>query len=77
MEEHGLHQYEISNFAKLVSKVKHNLTYWNNDEYYGFGAGAHGYIDGIRYQIWTIKKVYGYQSHEGKLPILDEHDGNE
>lgn len=39
--------YEISNFGKI--KSKHNLTYWNNDEYYGFGLGASGYINEIRY----------------------------
>ena len=41
--------YEISNFAKEGYESKHNLTYWNNNEYYGFGAGASGYIDNIRY----------------------------
>ena len=39
--------YEISNFGKL--KSRHNLTYWNNEHYYGFGLGASGYIDNIRY----------------------------
>ncbi len=42
--------YEISNFAKNESfQSKHNLTYWSNEQYYGFGCGAHGYEDGIRY----------------------------
>ena len=39
--------YEISNFGK--KKSLHNLTYWNNEEYYGFGMGASGYINNIRY----------------------------
>lgn len=38
--------YEISNFG-LVSR--HNINYWNNNHYYGFGLSAHGYVDGIRY----------------------------
>ena len=42
--------YEISNFALNGYESIHNLTYWNNEEYYGFGLGAHGYIDGIRYE---------------------------
>ena len=46
MEAHGYNQYEISNFAKLGYESRHNLTYWNNDEYYGIGAGAHSYVDG-------------------------------
>ena len=39
--------YETSNFGK--NKSRHNLTYWNNEEYYGFGMGASGYIESIRY----------------------------
>ena len=41
--------YEISNFAKEGYESNHNLTYWNNEEYYGFGLGASGYIGNIRY----------------------------
>lgn len=48
MEKKGIRQYEISNFAKPGFESKHNLTYWNNDYYYGFGAGSHGYLPGER-----------------------------
>ncbi|MEN7367265.1 radical SAM family heme chaperone HemW [Bacillus safensis] len=48
MEHHGLKQYEISNYAKPGFESQHNLTYWSNEDYFGFGAGAHGYVDGIR-----------------------------
>lgn len=41
--------YEISNFAKKGYESKHNLTYWNNLEYYGFGLSSSGYINNIRY----------------------------
>ena len=41
--------YEISNFSKKGYSSKHNLKYWYNLEYYGFGVGASGYIDNIRY----------------------------
>ena len=43
------HHYEISNFSKYGYESKHNLTYWHNLNYYGFGLGASGYIDNIRY----------------------------
>ena len=45
----GYNHYEISNFAKIGYESRHNLTYWNNQEYYGFGLGASGYIKGFRY----------------------------
>ncbi|GEB76233.1 radical SAM family heme chaperone HemW [Sporolactobacillus inulinus] len=54
---HGLHHYEISNFAKPGFEGIHNSLYWRNEEYYGIGAGAHGYVNGIRYaNAGPIKK---------------------
>lgn len=41
--------YEISNFAKKGLHSRHNLNYWNNENYYGFGTAAHGYVEKIRY----------------------------
>lgn len=49
LKKHHFIHYEISNFAKKNYQSKHNLTYWNNLEYYGFGLGASGYINNIRY----------------------------
>ena len=49
----GYRHYEISNWAKVKPdgvdyRCQHNLQYWRNEEYYGFGAGAHGYIHNLR-----------------------------
>ena len=44
----GFIQYETSNFAKEGFKSKHNLIYWNSEEYYSLGAGASSYVDGTR-----------------------------
>ncbi len=49
LKNNGYIQYEISNFAKKSYQSKHNLAYWNNNFYYGFGLGASGFIDNIRY----------------------------
>lgn len=49
LKDNGYIHYEISNFAKPNFFSKHNLKYWYNLEYYGFGAGASGYISNIRY----------------------------
>ncbi|MBQ6516335.1 radical SAM family heme chaperone HemW [bacterium] len=47
--QNGYEHYEISNFAKPDYFSRHNMNYWNNEYYYGFGVSAHGYSDGIRY----------------------------
>ena len=49
LEKNGFIHYEISNWCKPQYQSRHNLTYWNNDRYYGVGLGASGYIDDIRY----------------------------
>lgn len=48
MRDHGYKHYEISNFSKEGYHSRHNLVYWNNLEYYGFGMGASSYIDNRR-----------------------------
>ena len=42
-------QYEISNWTKPNQECQHNLQYWRNLPYLGFGAGGHGYATGMRY----------------------------
>jgi len=49
LKKHGYEQYEISNFAKNGAVSRHNLKYWNCEEYIGIGAAAHGFEDGQRY----------------------------
>jgi len=49
LKKHGFKHYEVSNFSKPGFESKHNLVYWNNEEYYGFGPGASGYLSGVRY----------------------------
>lgn len=49
LAEKGYEQYEISNWSKPGLQCRHNLQYWRNLDYLGFGAGAHGYAAGIRY----------------------------
>jgi oxygen-independent coproporphyrinogen-3 oxidase len=48
LADHGLEQYEISNFARPGSRSRHNLKYWSDQPYGGFGLGAHAYVDGRR-----------------------------
>jgi oxygen-independent coproporphyrinogen-3 oxidase len=53
LEDSGLHQYEISNWARrdgsgTLLASRHNLQYWLNRPYLGLGAGAHGFAGGVR-----------------------------
>lgn len=72
MSAKGLHQYEISNFAKPGYESLHNLTYWENESYYGFGAGAHGYVNSIRYSNIGPVSKYIQSLKDGKLPVFHE-----
>jgi len=49
LKKNNFIHYEVSNFSKSGYESKHNLVYWHNEKYYGFGLGASGYIDDIRY----------------------------
>ncbi len=54
----GYNHYELSNFSKKGYESRHNLTYWKNERYYGFGAGASGFINNIRYD--NTKSITNY-----------------
>lgn len=70
MKAAGYKQYEISNFAKPGFESKHNITYWRNEDYYGLGAGAHGYVK--RHRHINIKGVNPYvKACEEGLPRMD------
>jgi putative oxygen-independent coproporphyrinogen III oxidase len=53
----GYEWYEISNFARPGHESRHNSTYWDQGPYVGFGASAHGHIDGWRFRnVWHIDR---------------------
>jgi oxygen-independent coproporphyrinogen-3 oxidase len=58
LAEKGYEHYEISNWAQPGKQCEHNLSYWRNHEYLGFGAGAHGHAAGYRYSIVKQPRVY-------------------
>ncbi|HEX7057395.1 MAG TPA: radical SAM family heme chaperone HemW [Bacilli bacterium] len=69
MREAGYTHYEISNFALPGCESRHNSAYWKNESYYGLGAGAHGYVRGIRHL--NVKGVGEYiTATEKGLPVL-------
>ena len=58
----GFEHYEISNFSKKSYNSKHNLNYWNNSTYYGFGCSASGYIDAVGQVCPTLDHNHGSRS---------------
>ncbi|WP_025784803.1 radical SAM family heme chaperone HemW [Sporosarcina sp. D27] len=73
MQRAGRSQYEISNFAIPGSESIHNMIYWENDEYAGIGAGAHGYLKGVRYANIAPLKRYMEHVKTGELPRKEEN----
>jgi oxygen-independent coproporphyrinogen III oxidase len=59
--------YEISSFAKKGMESKHNLGYWHNQEYLGFGPGAYSYIKQERFSKVSDLNLYQQQAGAGKL----------
>lgn len=70
LEEYGYIHYEISNFSKDNYQSKHNLTYWRNLSYYGFGLGSSGYIDNIRYVNTKNFKKYVSRNFEREEELI-------
>ena len=84
LEKNGYNMYEISNYAKKGYESKHNLTYWNQEYYLGFGVSAASYINGKRYSninnineyidgINNFKSVIKESSDLDKLDTIKEY----
>lgn len=75
LEQFGYHQYEISNFAKNGMESKHNLKYWNCDEYLGIGCAAHSFINGKRfYTELSFDEFYkGITHQDGNGGYIEEY----
>ena len=68
---HGYTHYEICNFAKPNREARHNLVYWNNRPCIGLGAGAWGYVNGVRYANIRGIAPYIKQLSDRNKPIAD------
>jgi oxygen-independent coproporphyrinogen-3 oxidase len=74
MKKHGFNHYEVSNFSIPGYESRHNLTYWNNNEYYGFGLAASGYVDNLRYTNTVSMGKYLDNDYDGSKEYLDLKD---
>ena len=72
LEKAGFDHYEISNFSKPGFESRHNLMYWDNAEYYGIGAGASGYVDGVRYKNHGPIRHYLQAVEAGNARVQEE-----
>ena len=73
LERYGYKQYEISNFAAPGFESRHNLKYWNMDDYISFGPGAHSCVGNIRYSFIKDLREYISGVHR-KVSIVDEYE---
>lgn len=62
--EAGYGHYEVSNFARPGFESAHNLLYWHNRPYAGFGPGAVGYVNGVR--VRNISRIANYLERPGE-----------
>lgn len=72
LEANSFEHYEISNFTKPGFESRHNLMYWDNAEYYGVGAGASGYLNGVRYRNRGPIQHYLKAVSEGNARLSEE-----
>ncbi len=73
----GYEHYEISNYARADYHCRHNLTYWHNLPYYGFGMGAASYLDGYRFTRPRKTQEYYQWIGDGcdwQVEVLSETD---
>lgn len=66
LPEQGYYRYEISNFALPGYESRHNLSYWQDVPYLGFGSGAHSYWGDCRYQNSARIEVYMEEVFQGR-----------
>ncbi|MBA4493124.1 radical SAM family heme chaperone HemW [Paenactinomyces guangxiensis] len=73
LDKQGYRQYEVSNFAKPGRESRHNSTYWLNEEYYGLGAGAHGYMNRVRHANLKGIRAYIEKVENGTRPVAEQY----
>lgn len=73
LERYGYRQYEISNFAKRGFESRHNLKYWRDEEYIGFGAAAHSFVNNLRFSFVNDIGTY-IENIDGGKPVVDQQE---
>lgn len=71
LAEAGFLQYEISNFAKPGFACRHNLVYWEKEDYIGIGLGAHGCLKQTRYHNVEDFDQYEHLLDRCQMPVAE------
>lgn len=76
LAKQGYAQYEISNFARPGHMCRHNLKYWNCEEYLGLGPAAHSFFRGNRFSFVRDAERYmqGVEVPTSKIRITEQND---
>ena len=69
LEEMGMNQYEVSNFAKVGKESVHNKKYWNCKEYLGLGISAHSCLNDERFSNTVNLSKYIKELYNGNIPV--------
>ena len=72
LTEAGFDWYEVSNWARGAgTRSRHNLSYWQGADWWGFGPGAHSHLNGVRW--WNVKHpaAYAERISAGESPALE------
>ena len=73
LERYGYKHYEVSNFCAEGFESRHNLKYWDLEDYMGFGPGSHSSVGTLRYSYVKDLKQY-ISGVKRKVSIIDEYD---
>jgi len=74
LERYGYHQYEISNVARPGRASRHNLKYWMDGEWVGFGCGAHSTVAGTRWKNVSATGEYVQRVADGTSVVAERHE---
>jgi oxygen-independent coproporphyrinogen-3 oxidase len=74
LDRQGYRQYEISNVARRGRASRHNLKYWTDGEWVGFGCGAHSTVGGTRWKNVSATEEYVRRVAAGTGVVTERHE---
>jgi oxygen-independent coproporphyrinogen-3 oxidase len=72
LAQKGYEQYEVSNFAQPGKACRHNWNIWRGEDYWGFGVGAVGTVQGVRHSHGDDLMEYIQQAKKGEISLQKE-----